>query len=493
MSNRFLTSVYSWVILVLIVIVVIAANSFYIVSMLDEQAKLEQRLHVTNQIIHSVHALETSLLHIESEKRAYLLSRDSQHAIQYARRMGEISEMIAGVRASAGASELSAQQSRILALLEHTESALSALDDTVQNDASGVSLPKIYTQLQPEVTSVLDTEKSLQQTQLDTLQNLRHQSVSTLIVSSASALFLILTIFVLLKIYERSNRQYHQSLLDANEALETKIEVRTQELSLYSEELMRSNRELEDFAFVASHDLQEPLRKIRAFGDRLKSGYADALDERGADFLNRMLKAAERMSLLISDLLAFSRVSTRGKAFEKVALDDVLNTVIDDLELSIDETGATLHVDSLPTIDADKSQMLQLFLNLLSNALKFRKPDTPPDISIRCGVPDNDELSDLLLSEEYQWIRLEVCDNGIGFDPTFAEKIFAPFQRLHGRSEYEGTGIGLAVCRRIVERHNGQITAHSQPGEGTRFVILLPVNGELFTTEVTSGNDSHEH
>ena len=290
----------------------------------------------------------------------------------------------------------------------------------------------------------------------------------------------------------RENEKHQHDLEDINEDLETKINERTQELRVYSDELARSNRELEDFAFVASHDLQEPLRKIRAFGNRLDSGYKDVMDERGQDFLARMLNAAERMSMLISDLLAFSRVSTRGRDFEDVNLNDVIHAVVDDLEIAIEEKGAQINIATLPTIRADKSQIDQLFLNILSNALKFQAEDTIPVVNVETSSPDPADMEGLLLADEYNWLKITIADNGIGFDQSFAEKIFAPFQRLHGRSEYKGTGIGLAVCRRIVERHNGKISAQSTPGEGTLFTIVLPIDSEPFGSINNSGDSQDD-
>ena len=248
--------------------------------------------------------------------------------------------------------------------------------------------------------------------------------------------------------------------------------LRTQELTVYSEELSRSNRELEDFAFVASHDLQEPLRKIQAFSDRLTTIYKDKLDERGVDYIKRMTTAAFRMSTLINDLLEFSRITTRGKDFVEVELDEVFEEVLGDLEIAIKESHAQINVAPLPKVCADPSQIYQLFLNVLSNGLKFRKVDQAPLINVLVEQKD--------IYDELQHIDVPSCiitikDNGIGFEQTYADKIFSPFQRLHGRTAYKGTGIGLAICRRIVERHGGTIVAYSAPDEGATFIVTLPI------------------
>jgi PAS domain S-box-containing protein len=228
--------------------------------------------------------------------------------------------------------------------------------------------------------------------------------------------------------------------------------------------LEQSNRELESFAYVASHDLQEPLRKIQTFAERLKATCAAALGPTGLDYLERMHGAATRMRGLIDDLLSFSRVSSKAQPFARVDLTGIVHEVLGDLESTIEKAGATVSVGPLPTLEADPTQMRQLFQNLLSNALKFRREDVAPSISVR-GTTD------------VQGFRcvLEVEDNGIGFDEKYLERIFNVFQRLHGRGQYEGTGIGLAICRKIVERHGGEISARSSPGNGATFLITFPL------------------
>jgi PAS domain S-box-containing protein len=240
-------------------------------------------------------------------------------------------------------------------------------------------------------------------------------------------------------------------------------------------ELARSNAELEQFAYVASHDLQEPLRKIQAFGDRLKTK-CDAVNlQEGRDYLERMQSAAARMQALINDLLTFSRVISSQQPFVEVGLATVVKGVLSDLEVRIEQTKAVLKVGDLPTIEADPLQMRQLFQNLISNAMKFQPSGQQPVLEIRAeiikgqfaGTPEEDPYA--------EQCQITIQDNGIGFEEKYHEKIFAVFQRLHGRNEYEGTGVGLAVCRRITDRHGGSITARSQPGQGASFIITLPV------------------
>jgi two-component system, LuxR family, sensor kinase FixL len=234
-----------------------------------------------------------------------------------------------------------------------------------------------------------------------------------------------------------------------------------------ADKLARSNAELEQFAYVASHDLQEPLRKIQAFGDRLKTKYEAGLGPEGLDYLARMQNAAARMQVLIQDLLSLSRVASNSKPHAPVDLGDVVRTVVSDLEMRIQDAGGRVEIDALPVIFGDRGQMAQLFQNLIGNGLKFRKPGESPVVKIH---------SEFLTAQQggaNVW-QIVVEDNGIGFDEKYRDRIFQIFQRLHGRNEYEGTGIGLAICRKIVDRHGGNIAADSSPGAGAKFVITLP-------------------
>ena len=248
-----------------------------------------------------------------------------------------------------------------------------------------------------------------------------------------------------------------------------------EKLRHFAEQLERSNTELQDFASVASHDLQEPLRKIQAFGDRLKVKCGPMLGAQGLDYLARMQNAAQRMQVLIQDLLKLSRVTSRAQPFQPCDLAEVVRQVLTDLEIAVEQSGARVEVGELPAIDADPLQMRQLFQNLIANALKFHKPGETPEVVIAARVFEVQEhlVKGALPGERVCQIR--VADNGIGFDAKFAEQIFVVFQRLHTREEYEGTGIGLAVCRKITDRHGGSIVAKSAEGEGANFFITLPV------------------
>ena len=242
-----------------------------------------------------------------------------------------------------------------------------------------------------------------------------------------------------------------------------------------AEALERNNRELEMFAYMASHDLQEPLRKIQAFGERLHMLGGSSLNEQGQDYLRRMINAANRMQNLIQDLLAYSRVTTMTQPFAPVNLNKVAQSVCSDLEIAIGDAHAQIEVAPLGTVDADETQMRQLFQNLISNAVKFHAQDRTPIIRISGRTLDAAQNGLERNNSKLKQYEIVVADNGIGFEDQYAERIFRMFQRLHGRSEYEGTGIGLAICQKIAERHHGTIVAHGIPGEGATFVITLPI------------------
>jgi light-regulated signal transduction histidine kinase (bacteriophytochrome) len=239
--------------------------------------------------------------------------------------------------------------------------------------------------------------------------------------------------------------------------------------------LNRSNQELEQFAYVASHDLQEPLRKIKAFGERLERKYKEIVGEEGSFFIERMINAAQRMNTLIDDLLTYSRASRGVETPKKIALNEVVKQVIDDLEIKIQNENAKIIVGDLPIVEAQQVQMQQLFQNLIDNALKFRKPNVSPVVQISVRKLSKTEILKLTqLKPTLEYYEFVISDNGIGFEPKYTEQIFAIFQRLHGRAEYAGTGLGLAICRKIVEAYQGYIMAKGEEGIGATFIFYLP-------------------
>lgn len=263
------------------------------------------------------------------------------------------------------------------------------------------------------------------------------------------------------------------TLLKNKQHLEEQVKIRTQKIQRASErlqklnlELQRSNNELEEFAYIASHDLQEPLRKIQSFGNLLQEECKDTLQGDAEIYLDRILHAAGRMRKLINDLLEYSRVSRSTTILKNIDLNTVIGSVISDIDLYIKETHTKIHVDALPKIEADPLLMQQLFQNLIMNAIHYRHPERKPIISINSKLIKE---TNLLIS---------VQDNGIGFDEQYVDKIFRIFERLYSKQEKSGTGIGLAICRKIVEQHHGLITAKSKSGFGSTFFITLPIHSQ---------------
>jgi len=245
-----------------------------------------------------------------------------------------------------------------------------------------------------------------------------------------------------------------------NADLEQRVADRTAELNERAKELARSNSELQQFAYVASHDLQEPLRMVASFTQLLAKRYKDKLDDDARDFINYAVDGATRMQALISDLLNYSRVGTQGKPLERTDSEVLFKRVLESLQFNIEESGAVIVSDTLPVVMADPQQLGQLFQNLLTNAIKFRGAG-PPHVRISTERNGN------------EW-KISVRDNGIGISQEHAERIFVIFQRLHTKTEYPGTGIGLAICKKIVERHGGSIWIEPSPGGGTTFCFTIP-------------------
>ena len=247
------------------------------------------------------------------------------------------------------------------------------------------------------------------------------------------------------------------------------------QLEEQNQALNRSNQQLDQFAAVASHDLQEPLRKIVSFGNLLTEQFSPALGHQGVRLVERMQAAASRMSSLIQELLAYSRLAAQQEPFQVVDLTSIIHEVLIDIEMQVAQTNAQIHWDVLPTLQGNPRQLQQLVQNLLTNALKFAKPQQAPQVHIQTQWLSQEQLPVAVAPTNYRWwVALQVRDNGIGFDPTHGERIFELFHQVHGKQRYGGTGIGLAIVKRVVENHGGLVKAESQPGQGSTFTIYLP-------------------
>jgi len=281
-----------------------------------------------------------------------------------------------------------------------------------------------------------------------------------------------------LLLQEKKLKQVNANLekeIEDRKATEEKIKRLNQQLFNNNMQLKSTVEELDRFAFVASHDLQEPLRKIQLFTDKIQKRAKDELTSETAGYFQKITKASERMQLLINDLLKFSRDTNDVHAFEQINLNLILREVLGDIEAEIERKKATIESGTLPVIWGVPSQVRQLFQNLISNALKFCKEDCVPHIHIQSQKVPGSQLSGLDLSYmHHNYYKISVRDNGIGFDPKYSDEIFVVFKRLHSYHEFEGTGIGLSICKKIVEKHHGYISASSKVNEGSVFTVTLP-------------------
>lgn len=440
-------------------------------------------------VVHSHEVLDAlanttgSLAEAESSQRGYLLTGKTAYLEPYraARAADEndtekLSRLVADNRA---------QQGRAIALAQLLEARYDTLEEGIRARASegmeGALRHVGSGEGKRQSDAVRGLAGEMKQIELKLLAIRQAESsasfrslIATLAVSGLLGLALVVTGYVLVMREAATRQRGIEALARANEVLEERVTERTANLNAANESLRRSNLELEQFASVASHDLQEPLRKIQAFGDRLGTRCASELGEQGRDYLKRMLASAGRMRNLIDALLSFSRVTTKAQPFSPVNLALTAEDVAADLEERVERAGGKIEVGELPTIEADPLQMRQLLQNLIGNGLKFARPDAPPFVRVESRLiePEGEP------GENGACCEISVRDNGIGFEEVYLDRIFELFQRLHGRQEYEGTGMGLAICRKIVERHHGSITARSAPGAGATFLVTLPLRQE---------------
>lgn len=475
----------TWLGILVLFLVLIFANFYLSRSAINELGSLQAQIRHSSQVVDILQNIHVNLLATESGQRGFLLTKDPRYLNYYNATYSTVSAQLDEI--SEWQSEKSEHNQIIQEASKLITQKLNEMETTVDlairgdydqalsilNSDNGLDL---YTQIHSAFTQVKHNEKLIAENQIDRFELASQDSQQYFLISIVTSAFLLVGIFILARTNIAHQQRRQKEIEFQNVKLQEAVALRTKELSLFSEELKKSNRELEDFAFVASHDLQEPLRKIMTFTDRLKL-QGENFTERQHDYLERMNNAANRMSTLISDLLEYSRVATRGKGFQKVNLNVIIDDCIDDLNILIEETNAQINISKLPEIDADPTQMRQLFFNLLGNAIKFSQHENSPLVDIIAAKSEQpkeiegDGMSD--------WVTVSIIDNGIGFEQEFSDKIFTPFQRLHSRQKYKGTGIGLAICRRIVERHNGIITAVSEPEKGAKFMISLPINNTL--------------
>ncbi len=433
----------------------------------------------THEVLDGLRDVIATLASAESSQRSYLLTGETVYLGPYRAAADSVQTRIAQVQHLVRDNPIQEQRLAKLKSLVAARLASLAVGITTR-DRSGVEETRRFVsqgqgRREMEATRGLVAEMQGHERQLlatrEEESRLSYQAaVVTTLITTLLGLGLVVTAY-LLTLREMATRERGvEALARANDALENRVEARTVDLNLANESLRRSNRELEQFASVASHDLQEPLRKIQAFGDRLQTRCASELGDHGRDYLDRMLASATRMRSLIDALLTFSRVTTKAQAFVPVDLAATAEQVISDLEERIHRTNGRVELGALPTIEADPLQMRQLLQNLIANGLKFTRPGAPPVVMVASRQLDPAERN----GDSVPGWEISVSDNGIGFEEVYLDRIFELFQRLHGRHEYEGTGMGLAICRKIVQRHGGTITARSVPERGATFIIHLP-------------------
>jgi len=487
------------------VLLVTAALGYLNVRRLYEHDQLVERTH---EVISELRLLLGTLADAESATRGFVITADPADLKPYEAAMITVPDTLRRIeqlthdnpRQQGPLAELGVQIARRLELMRQTIESTREEGPEAGRAIVAKAEGRVARQTASDLIRQLEREEARLLTQRVGEATIRY---STAVVSSLISALLGLALAALGFVWThremKAREQRTIELRELNERLEQRVGERTAALTaandalrdeiaerhraettlrLVAQDLERSNRELTHFASVASHDLHEPLRKIQAFGDRLYGQCHDQLNEKGRDYLQRLLASAARMRALIDGLLEYSRVSARKQPLVPVELTRIAREVVADLDARIQQSGGQVQVEELPTIVADPLQMRQLLQNLVGNALKFHRHNTPPQVRVSGSVTSGIVQGDVD-SQPGPLCELAVEDNGVGFEPAEAQQIFELFQRLHGRDEYEGTGMGLAICKKIVERHGGRICAASRPGQGSRFLVTLPVAPKL--------------
>jgi len=425
----------------------------------------------SNLVLERLDAVLADATEAESAQRGYIITGDEEAYLETFRKAVESAkreeQQVRGLtadntvqqRAIDGVKRLLAEKFDGLEQAIETRRAggLAAASEAVSRGADGQRME----QIRIAVASMREEEGRLLVQRSKVWEESRRVTRGMIFGGNALALLFLILAGIAVQQEMTQRKRAEDEVRQANQGLEERVAERTAELDRHAKELARSNSELEQFAYVASHDLQEPLRMVASFTQLLGKRYGDKLDSDGRDFIHYAVDGANRMQNLISDLLSFSRIETQEKVFESTSCDFVLNRALGNLALTIEESDAEITWGALPQVMGDAKQLSQVFQNLIANAIKFRG-DKPPKVEIQAEA-DADN-----------W-KISVRDNGIGISPEQASRIFVIFQRLHTRTEYPGTGIGLSICKKIVERHGGRIWMEGSPGEGSAFFFTLPM------------------
>lgn len=429
------------------------------------------RLVTQRRIIDQLDQVILTMVDAETGHRGYLLTGEVRYLEPYNKSLGKIQNQLDGLHRLASMGDLPAKSvALVISLVYEKLDVMAGTNQLRREKGLELALGAMRTDRGRRIMCALRSVVSGMR--VGEVLEFEQASVRTKMLTTVRTIVLILTVLVSLTFlawaYRRISRDIterkraQEELRKARDELELRVHERTVQLQDMVEELKRSNRDLEQFAYVSSHDLKEPLRMVANYTRLLERNYKDKLDDDARTFIDFAVEGAMRMERLVNDLLEYSRVTGQGKPFASTNLEQVLGHVLANLKARIEETKAQITHEPLPTLMANETQLGQVWQNLIGNALKFHKPDRTPCIHI--GVE----------RREHDWLFF-IRDNGIGIDPQYYEKIFTIFKRLHTRRHYEGNGIGLAVVKRIVERHKGQVWVDSTPDLGSTFSFTLPL------------------
>jgi signal transduction histidine kinase len=438
---------------------------YFVITINTKNQRAFQSVTHSAEIITKLEEIYSRSNELESAHRGYIITNDSSYLDPYNRIESELNQYITDLQFLVRDNIKQSAISKTLKL--HIQNQLSRIHqdskaaryDKLKKSREGMSDVLLTIRAMKHLENMLMLER------LSNSKLLANRNTIAIILAILFTTFFILSAAIILMNEYKLKSKIEEELLVSQQLLKDKVNA-----------LDASNKELEQFAYIASHDLQEPLRKIITFNERINQKLTTSIDPSIKDYFNRTINAAERMKILIDDLLEFSRV-TRGEVEPSpVSLKSVIDTIKDNLELQIKKTHTKLIVhDPLPVIYGDKVHLVRLFQNILNNAIKFTAVGTRPVVEVFCTTADKKEIEQTpLLSPYNDYYKITVKDNGIGFDEEYKDKIFVIFQRLHGRSEYEGTGIGLSICKKIAEKYQGQITVKSEVGKGSEFYVYFP-------------------
>ncbi|GAB3946976.1 sensor histidine kinase [Spirosoma harenae] len=467
-TSRFAPSLMNRRIALGFIVAMVMISSGFIISFYsyNQYSEDTERVRHTYEVTSTIERILSLVKDVETSSRGYIITGDTTYLLPYREALVTLPVELNKLQLLANDNRLQIQRRITLKQLIEEKLAITKIRlgtgiADKNNLAVSAESKRRMDAIRWHVTVMVDTEREL----MGMRNRLAARSFrNTLGITFALSLLTFLALVISYRLLEQelTHRQ------------ETEDQLRDYEAQLKGQirQLETSNEELERFAFVASHDLQEPLRKIQSFSNLITDRYSNLFDEDSMMFMGKISHSAERMSKLIKDLLNFSRISNHQENFKSVPLGDIVQRILDDQELRIKGLDIQLEVGELPVVQAVPSQMDHLFNNLISNALKFTRPGVQPLLRIQSKPVDGDDYAELVPGRPYFEITIE--DNGIGFEEKYLEHIFKVFQRLHGKTAFEGTGIGLAICKRVVMRHHGYITARSLPNQGTTFVVVLP-------------------